>query len=181
MLGQGKSAVCNTRIGHCQEASRLGAYLFVERGTSDPSVIIRTLALSPLCIVSEILSAIKTDRELPITSPIDRLQKLILNPLLTTAGRLSDSSVIALDALHECRSLDTCKDPLLFLERAVSTLLPRSQFLFTCQLELDIHEMSKRLVGNAKAIRLDHTSNDSHKDARSFLRARFNGFIDIRR
>ncbi|KAL5522144.1 hypothetical protein ACEPAF_2001 [Sanghuangporus sanghuang] len=172
VAGSGKSAVSTTIAQHFRDMSRLGAFLFFERGKSESSSVIRTIAYSLAMLDStiggNILGELEEDKEIITASPGDQFRKLLLKPLLN-AGGFCGPVVIVLDALDECGAPDTRRGLLDLLQKEFPKLPGTFRFLITSRRAADIDNAFSSHPESVYSIELEHTSPASQRDVLSYL------------
>ncbi|EJC98353.1 uncharacterized protein FOMMEDRAFT_161713 [Fomitiporia mediterranea MF3/22] len=159
----GKSTISTTIAEHFSAISRLGAHLFFQRGKSEPSAVIRTLAyklaLFDSSIAEHVIEAIVQDSDIALASGTTQSEKLIKIPLDRVGEALQGPvTVIVLDALDECGT-DSGRRRLLELFREGLPTLPENfRFLITSRKELDIDQALSSQPESVCAVELEHDS-----------------------
>ncbi|KAL5478714.1 hypothetical protein ACEPAI_1991 [Sanghuangporus weigelae] len=173
VAGSGKSTISSTIAQHFRDMSRLGAFLFFERGKSEPSSVIRTIAyklgIFDSSIGSSILSAIEDDQDVATASSMHQFNKLLLQPLVASASSMSGPIVIVFDALDECGTPDTRRG-LMDLVREFTKLPSIFRFFITSRRESDIDKVLSSQPNHVRAMELDYTSKVSQEDVVIYLR-----------
>ncbi|KAL5532079.1 hypothetical protein ACEPAF_5643 [Sanghuangporus sanghuang] len=170
----GKSTVSTTIANHFREMSRLGAFLFFERGKSEPSSVLRTiaykLALFDSSIGTSILSQLEHDKDIATASPLHQFRKLLLQPLPGLESPPLQPVMIVLDALDECGTAEGRRSLMeLFLEEFPK--LPNAfRFLVTSRQEADIDRAFSSRPDTVHAESFDYTSRSSRNDVSLYLR-----------
>ncbi|KAL5520521.1 hypothetical protein ACEPAG_9745 [Sanghuangporus baumii] len=173
VAGSGKSTISATIAHHLRDMSRLGAFLFFERGKSEPSSVIRTIAyklgIFDSSIGSSILSAMAGDQDIATATAVHQFNKLLLEPLVASTSSISGPIVIVLDALDECGTPETRRG-LMDLLRGEFPKLPNVfWFLITSRRESDIDKTLSSQPDRVCAIELDYTSTGSRDDVLTYL------------
>ncbi|KAL5521321.1 hypothetical protein ACEPAG_9245 [Sanghuangporus baumii] len=175
VAGSGKGTVCTTIANHLRDMCRLGALLVFERGKSDPSSVIRTiaykLALFDSSIGSRILSETEKDKDIVSASSRQQFNKLLLQPLLAVADSIHGPVVIILDALDECGTPDSRHELMELFQRDFSKLPSAFRLLITSRREPDINMAFSFDPELVHAIELDYKTSDSQHDVISYLRS----------
>ncbi|KAL5522142.1 hypothetical protein ACEPAF_1999 [Sanghuangporus sanghuang] len=145
IVGCGKSTISTTIADHLRDMTRLGAFLFFERGKSKPSSVIRTIAyklsLFDSSIGSSILAEIENDKDIASATAMQQFNKLLLRPLLAAERHVEPPVVVVIDALDECGTPETRRS-LMKLFRTEFLKLPKAfRFLITSRREPDIDEV----------------------------------------
>ncbi|KAL5512428.1 hypothetical protein ACEPAG_3420 [Sanghuangporus baumii] len=172
VAGSGKSTVSTTIVQHLRDMSRLGAFLFFERGKSEPSSVIRTiaykLALYDSSIGESILEKTNEDKDIFSSLSEDQFTKLLLRPLseMSKEGPI----VIVLDALDECGTTESRLMLMQLFRNGFSRLPKNFRFLITSRREADIDRVLSSQPESILAEELDYTSSTSHQDVLSYLR-----------
>ncbi|OCB87982.1 WD40 repeat-like protein [Sanghuangporus baumii] len=160
----------STIAQHFRDMSRLGAFLFFERGKSEPSSVMRTIAyklgIFDSSIGSSILSAIEDDQDIATASSMHQFKTLLLQPLVAS---MSGPIVIVLDALDECGTPDSRRG-LMDLLREFSEVPSIFRFLITSRRESDIDKILSSQPDHVRAMELDRTSKVSQEDVLIYLR-----------
>ncbi|EJC98362.1 uncharacterized protein FOMMEDRAFT_161729 [Fomitiporia mediterranea MF3/22] len=142
VAGCGKSTVSTTIAEFFRTMTRLGALLFFERGKSDPSSVIRTLAYK--------------------LALFDFLVAKYVGSSSRASGfgfRFDTGPVIiVLDALDECGSEATRRTLLECLRKGLPSLPKRFRFLITSRKELDISRVLSSLPNCIVPVELEHDS-----------------------
>ncbi|KAL5522077.1 hypothetical protein ACEPAF_1934 [Sanghuangporus sanghuang] len=173
IAGSGKSTVGSTIAKHFREMSRLGAFLFFQRGKSDPSSVIRTiaykLALFDSSIGSNILSEVENDKDISSASSEEQFRKLLLQPLLSVALTMSGPVLVVLDALDECGTADSRRCLMELFQNEFSKLPNAFRFLITSRREEDINNILSMQPESVAVMELDYASAASQRDVLSYL------------
>ncbi|KAL5520517.1 hypothetical protein ACEPAG_9741 [Sanghuangporus baumii] len=173
VAGSGKSTISATIAQHFRDMSRLGAFLFFERGRSEPSSVIRTIAyklgIFDSSIGSNILSAIAGDQDIATATAVHQFNKLLLEPLVASASSTSGPIVIVLDALDECGTPDSRRNLMKLLQNEIPKLPNSFRFLITSRQEVDIDGVLRTRPESVCATSLNHTSLDSQHDVLSYI------------
>ncbi|KAL5500984.1 hypothetical protein ACEPAH_9371 [Sanghuangporus vaninii] len=147
IAGCGKSAISTTIADHLRDMTRLGAFLFFERGKSKPSSVIRTIAyklsLFDSSIGSSILAQIEHDKDIASATALRQFNKLLLEPLCAVQQARSSTGpiVVVIDALDECGTPETRRNLMELLRREFPKLPNAFRFLITSRREPDIYEV----------------------------------------
>ncbi|EJD05239.1 WD40 repeat-like protein [Fomitiporia mediterranea MF3/22] len=173
VAGSGKSTVSTTIAEHFRTISRLGAHLFFERGKSDPSSVIRTLAyrLSTYdsSVEKHVSKAIEQDNEIARATAVMQFKSLLHGPLSLAANSMQGPVVIVLDALDECGT-EATRQSLLESFRTGLPLLPKQfRFLITSRKELDIDSVLSYLPDCIHVSELDHDSESCKGDVLRYV------------
>ncbi|KAL5522491.1 hypothetical protein ACEPAG_8507 [Sanghuangporus baumii] len=170
--GSGKSTVSTTIAWNLRDMSWLGAFLFFERGRSEPSSVIRTiayhLALFDSTIGGNILAELKNDKNIATAPSALQFNKLILQPLIDAASSIQGPVVIVLDALDECGTPDTRRSLIQLFRKGLPELPNIFRFLITSRQEIDIDKVFSHLE-IVRPMELDYTSTTSHQDVLSYI------------
>ena len=181
VAGSGKSTVATTVAGYFRELSRLGCFIFFERGKSDPSSVIRTvayrLALFDSSIGSSILSRIETTEDIATAPAADQFKLLLAGPLHESAAFLTGPVVIILDGLDECGTSETRKSLMKLFRKDFGDLPNSFRFLVTSRREPDIDQALLSQMESVYMVGLDHTSSASERDVISYLRIGMNAAV----
>ena len=177
VAGSGKSTVSTTVASHFRDMSRLGAFLFFERGKSEPSSVIRTIAynvaLYDSSIAARIISEITSNHDIIGAPSMDQFNRLLLHPLSSASLSAPGPVVIVLDALDECGTPETRRGLIALLQNEFSNLPNTFRFLVTSRQEADIDWALSSRSEFVCATALDYTSPVSQRDVLSFLHAEF--------
>ncbi|KAF8578326.1 WD40 repeat-like protein [Ramaria rubella] len=174
VAGSGKSTIATTIANYFRRLSRLGAFLFFDRkATSDPSIVIRTLAYKLALFNPQIWNAVSAAiesncdiTELPLAQQVS---KLFIEPLSQCRDLNSEGSIIViLDALDECGNLDSREQLLKPLVEGLKRLPSFLRIFITSRRQPDI---SDYFDGCAKihALKLDITAESNMKDTWLYL------------
>lgn len=124
VAGSGKSTVSTTVAEYFRSISRLGAFLFFERGKSEPNAVIRTLAYKlasfDSSIAKHVIAAFEKDNDIAKASAAIQFKKLIVEPLMGAASAIQGPVFIILDSLDECGTPRTRRDLLRLLSQEFS-------------------------------------------------------------
>ncbi|KAL5521305.1 hypothetical protein ACEPAG_9228 [Sanghuangporus baumii] len=174
VAGSGKSTVSTTVASHFRDMSRLGAFLFFERGKSEPSSVIRTiaykLALFDSSIGTSILSEIENDKDIATASPLHQFRKLLLQPLLGLESLPLEPVMIILDALDECGTTESRRSLMELFRNEFPKLPNVFRFLITSRQEADIDKVFSSRPDTVHGESLDYTSTTSKSDVSLYLR-----------
>ncbi|KAL5480301.1 hypothetical protein ACEPAI_1571 [Sanghuangporus weigelae] len=175
VAGSGKSTVSSTIAKHFREMSRLGAFLFFQRGKSEPSSVIKTiaykLALFDSSIASSILCEVENDKDIGSASSEAQFRKLLLQPLLDAASAMTGPVIVVLDALDECGMADSRRGLMKLFREEFSKLPKTFRFLITSRRETDINHALSTQPESVRTMQLDYSSAASQQDVLSYLRA----------
>ncbi|EJD04813.1 WD40 repeat-like protein [Fomitiporia mediterranea MF3/22] len=185
VAGSGKSTVSTTIAEHFRGISRLGAHLFFERGKSDPSSVIRTLAYKlasfDSSVAKSVVGAIEQDDSIAEAPSATQIKSLLLGPLAAAAGSMQGPVVIVLDALDECGEERTRCQLLESLQRGLPELPKNFRFLITSRKEPDIdHALSSR-PDRILAAELEHDSVTCRDDVLQYLDQAMRNVFVLRR
>ncbi|OCB85826.1 WD40 repeat-like protein [Sanghuangporus baumii] len=175
VAGSGKSTISTTIANHFRDMCRLGALICFERGKTEPTSVIRTLAYQLAvfdpAIRKGILSELDSNNDSAASGPPkQQFEKLILEPLLAAAGSTFGPIVVVLDALDECGTPEKRRTLLELLQRVAKELPGNFRFLITSRQEPDIDKMFSSNPENIIMMDLDYSSPDSCKDVLLYLR-----------
>lgn len=174
VAGCGKSTISNTVAKCLTDIMRLGAYLFFERGKSEPSTVIRTiafkLALFDGSIGTHIRSSIEQSIDIASSSAANQFERLLLRPLTEAANDVHGPVVIILDALDECGTWQSRRNLMRLIKDDFSRLPKNFRFLITSRPENDITNAFSPTPDWLYHIELDYTSKNIHKDVLTYLK-----------
>ncbi|EJD04815.1 WD40 repeat-like protein [Fomitiporia mediterranea MF3/22] len=173
VAGCGKSTVSATIAELFRVISRLGAHLFFQRGKSEPSSVIRTLAYKlasfDSSIANHVIEAIEEDSDIAQASGTVQFEKLINVPLVHAREAMPGPVVIVLDALDECGT-EKSRQGLLELFREGLGILPKNfRFLITSRKEMDIDRVLNSQPECIRAVELEHDSTTCKDDVRWYI------------
>ncbi|EJC98391.1 WD40 repeat-like protein [Fomitiporia mediterranea MF3/22] len=173
IAGSGKSTVSTTIAEHFRTISRLGAHLFFERGKSDPSLVIRTLAyklaLFDSAVAKHVSMAIDQDKEIAQAMAATQFESLLYHPLASVSDAMQGPVVIVLDALDECGSEGTRRMLLESLRKGLPSLPKQFRFLITSRKELDIVRVLSSQPDCIVPIELEHDSEACKGDVLRYI------------
>lgn len=173
VAGSGKSTISTTIAENFRGLHRLGAFLFFERGKSNPASVIETLAYglagAYLNIAKHITAAIELDNDIASASAANQFGELILKPLIASAADLRGPILIILDALDECGTFETRRTLMELFRRELHKLPKNVRILITSRRETDIEEALSARPNSAREIELDYTSGDSQRDILAYI------------
>ncbi|EJC98345.1 WD40 repeat-like protein [Fomitiporia mediterranea MF3/22] len=173
VAGSGKSTVSTTIAEHFRTISRLGAHLFFERGKSDPSTVIRTLAyrltLFDSSVAKHVGMAVDQDKEVARATAAVQFESLLQGPLASASDAMQGPVVIILDALDECGSERTRRTLMESLQKGLPSLPKRFRILITSRKELDISRALSSLSDYILPVELEHDSSTCKNDVRRYL------------
>ena len=185
MAGTGKSTIATTIAEHFRKLERQGAYLFFERSksTSDPGIVIRTLAYklasfdeSIGAAISESLRASKDIAERPFD---EQFEKLLRYPLTKASPKLVGPIVVVLDALDECGN-SSSREPLLkTLAEGLPKLPDIFRFLVTSRFEDDIASWLSR-PSSVERLRLTTDQEESGSDIYRYIQSEMHSIRVLR-
>lgn len=163
-----------------REISRLGAFLFLERGKSEPASVIPTIAYAlaslDTSIADNVTVAVERDNSIATASAKMQFEKLLLGPL-TAADTSHGPIVIILDALDECGTPQTRKDLMRLLKEEFPKLPSRFRFLVTSRPEPDIKNALLSRPDAVHEVKLDYTSEASRNDVLSYIKAEMHELV----
>lgn len=182
VTGSGKSTISATIAETFSDMSRLGVRLFFERGKSDPSSVIPSIAYGlaecDASIAKHVTKVVEDHKGISSEKAHMQFEKLLLGPL-TVPDVDQGPIVIILDALDECGTPQARKDIMRLLKKDFTKLPPHFRFLITSRPESDIQEALSSQSDAVRAIELDYTSEDSRKDVLSYIKAEMHQFIRV--
>ncbi|EJC98165.1 WD40 repeat-like protein, partial [Fomitiporia mediterranea MF3/22] len=162
VAGSGKSTVSTTIAEHFRAISRLGAHIFFQRGKSEPSSVIRTLAYKlasfDSMIANHVMEAIQQDNDIAQASGTVQFERLINDPLVHSGEAMQGPVIIVLDALDECGTEKNRRGLLELLREGLPGLPKNFRFLITSRKELDIERALKSVSECIRAVELEHNS-----------------------
>ncbi|EJC98406.1 WD40 repeat-like protein [Fomitiporia mediterranea MF3/22] len=164
VAGSGKSTVSMTVADRFRAISCLGAHLFFQRGKSEPSSVIRTLASFDASIAKHVLAAIEQDNDIALAAGTTQFLTLVNEPLIHCGEAMRGPVIIVLDALDECGT-STNQQSLLEVLREGFPVLPKNfRFLITSRKELDIDRALSSRPESVYAVELEHDSTSCKDD-----------------
>lgn len=173
VAGSGKSTVCATVAEYFRSISRLGAFLFFERGKSEPSTVIRTLAYMlasfDSSIANRVIAAFENDNSIARASAATQFEKLITEPLTDAASAIQGPVFVVLDSLDECGTPESRRELMRLLSQEFPKLPSNFRFLITSRPEVDIMHALSTSKSSIKPIDLDYTSGSSRSDVLAYL------------
>ncbi|EJC98463.1 WD40 repeat-like protein [Fomitiporia mediterranea MF3/22] len=173
VAGSGKSAVSTTIAEHFRTISRLGAHLFFERGKSDPSTVIWTLAYKLAAFDSSVAKhvsiVVEQDEEIARATAAIQFESLIQGPLTLASDSVQGPVVIVLDALDECGAEGTRRSLLDSLRKGLPSLPKRFRFLITSRKEVDISHALSSLPNHIVSVELEHDSSRCRDDVLRYI------------
>ncbi|EJC98375.1 WD40 repeat-like protein, partial [Fomitiporia mediterranea MF3/22] len=173
VAGSGKSTVSTTIAEHFRGISRLGAHLFFERGKSEPSSVICTLAyklaLFDSSVARHVLEAIEQDNDIALAPGSTQFAKLINDPLVQVGKAMQGPVIIVLDALDECGTGSSRKHLLELLRERLPTLPRNFRFFITSRRELDIDRAFSSRLECICAVELVHDSTTCKDDVHRYI------------
>ena len=163
----------------CLRTGRCGAHLFFERGKSDPSTVVRTvafwLASFDKSIRNRVEKAVKSFNGIASASLEIQFEKLLLEPL-NGSGSISSPVVIILDGLDECGSFKQ-RRALLALIRNDFPKLPRPfLFFITSRPEPDL--MTAVTSGTVDPMDYSQCSTDTFNDVSQYIKDEVRDIFD---
>lgn len=173
VAGCGKSTVSTTIAEYFRSISRLGAFLFFERGKSEPNKVIRTLAYKLASFDSSIaklvIAAFEKDNDISNAPVATQFEKLIAEPLTTAASAMHGPVIIILDALDECGTPESRKELMRIFRQRLPKLPSNFRFLFTSRPENDFVKLFSSRSDIVRTVELDYNSEGSRVDVQSYL------------
>ncbi|EJD08012.1 WD40 repeat-like protein [Fomitiporia mediterranea MF3/22] len=172
VAGSGKSTVATSILDYCDSGSCLAAFLFFERGKSEPKSIIRTIAYQLAAFKPElaalIIPAAKKLSNITGSTLMTQFETLLLEPLKAFVDPVKDPIVIILDALDECGTAGQRQEILELLKVDFAQLPMSFRFFVTSRPENDI---LKSLLSRSHIheIKLEPASIESQKDVRAYM------------
>lgn len=181
VAGSGKSTVSTTVAEYFRTISRLGAFLFFERGKSEPNAVIRTLAYKLASfnstIAKHVIAAFENDNDIAKAPAASQFEKLIMEPLTESASAMQGPVFIILDAMDECGTPESRKELMRLISQKFPKLPSNFRFLFTSRPEADIMHALTIAHNSIREIELDYTSEASRSDVLTYLRHEMNKII----
>jgi hypothetical protein len=139
--GCGKSTVANSVAEYFRRLRRRGAFLFFERGKSDPADMFRTLAHQLALFDGNIQTAVLDvlAQEIDIANaPYQRQFDMLLYNLLCETDLERGPIIIVIDALDECGTSASRRELLQILSRKFQNLPSMFRFLITSRPDADV-------------------------------------------
>lgn len=171
VAGSGKSTVSTTIAEHFRSISRLGAFMFFERGRSESSAVIRTLAYKlasfDSSIAEHVIAAFEKDNDVAQASAATQFKRLIMEPLTDAASAIQGPVFVVLDSLDECGTPESRRELTRLLSQELTRLPSNFRFLITSRPENDIVQVLPSSPKLIYQIEPDYTSDDSRKDVLS--------------
>lgn len=170
--GSGKTTISVTLSDACEEYCR-SIQVFFERGKSDPSYVIRTIANKLAClhnsVAKYILRAFEQNRNITNSTLDKQFEKLLLEPLRSCARDIVDPIVVFLDALDECGTIEQRRELLHLLKTHFTMLPPKFRFVITSR---PINDIVQNLSSDDHILHmeLDHKSDVARSDVAAYVK-----------
>lgn len=181
VAGSGKSTLSTTIAEHFRGLHRLGAFLFFERGKSDPTSVIRTMAYglagADPSIAKHIVAAIELDNDIASASASNQFEELIMKPLTAAAPFLCGPVLIVFDALDECGTFETRRTLMDLFRRELHKLPKNVRILITSRRETDIEEALSAQPEFVRELELDYAAGDSQQDVLKYIRVEMTRWV----
>ncbi|EJC98379.1 WD40 repeat-like protein [Fomitiporia mediterranea MF3/22] len=183
--GSGKSTVSTTIAEYFRGISRLGARLFFERGKSDPSCVIRTLAYKlasfDSSVEANVIAAIKQDSDIGQATSAIQFENLLRVPLNSSQDAMRGPIVIVLDALDECGTEKTRRNLMESFRDGLPELPRNFRFLITSRREPDIDQALSSRPERVRCVELEHSSDSCREDVLRYLKCAMRNIFVIRK
>lgn len=170
--GSGKSTITMTIAEYFRDMSRLGAFIFFERGASGPGSAIPTIAfklsLFDSTIGVRITEQVNANKDIASAKATVQFDKLLSS---TTSGTVTSQApfIVILDALDQCGTPEDRVELLELIKRNFSKLPSHFRLLVTSRPEHDIISAFSPHQDSIRSIELDHNSDARRKDVLRYI------------